>query len=617
MAASTRRRSIFYYPDRPIPSQMLERIRTFAGWNLAESPGDADWRIFFRDATTISLPDEDPWADVSAGWINGRCRDISKRMVERTFASIFGYPLAIDPRSCQGNYLRKNNKNFVKDAVVLTCPASPGELDDTYVYERLVDCCVPDLGCVELRTNVVGGDVVSVTKKIRPDWVSKGRVTTAKLDQSFVNPRSVYTQHELERISAFCGAMNLDFGALDIMRDRTDGRIYILDANNTPNFDDGLWWEELELVLVARAFVKHFPPRSSGLDRTGSGVRSHPGTQEVTPKGSIYFYPHQPASFHMVDFLRQRSGWDLAKHPEMADWCVFHQDSTTISLPVNDPWGEASTGWINGRCRDISKRAVERTFQAVFGYPLAVDPLTHQGVCLRKSNLNCVKDAVVLSCPIPPGSLDDQYAYERLIDSTVPGLGTRELRAYVVGGDVISVRRRIRRDWLNTTGRLDTTTLDDTIVVPASVFSPQEMEQISTFCLAMGLDFGALDIIRDKNDERIYIVDVNNTPSYDLDRVWALGALDQIARAFTEHFPSRFELPEPPTAPTDMTRPVEWSGPANSRGWGSSISAQVVRQTERIERLEAHMDDVRAGIALLLAAHGDRLRRPRKKKRRT
>jgi hypothetical protein len=29
----------------------------------------------------------------------------------------------------------------------------------------------------------------------------------------------------------------------------------------------------------------------------------------------------------------------------------------------------------------------------------------------------------------------------------------------------------------------------------------------------MGLDFGELDILRDNDDGRIYIVDVNNTPS--------------------------------------------------------------------------------------------------------
>ena len=33
--------------------------------------------------------------------------------------------------------------------------------------------------------------------------------------------------------SAFTAAMGLDFGGLDILRDRADGRIYIVDANKT------------------------------------------------------------------------------------------------------------------------------------------------------------------------------------------------------------------------------------------------------------------------------------------------------------------------------------------------------------------------------------------------
>ncbi|RYF95583.1 MAG: hypothetical protein EON95_00795 [Caulobacteraceae bacterium] len=49
-----------------------------------------------------------------------------------------------------------------------------------------------------------------------------------------------------------------------------------------------------------------------------------------------------------------------------------------------------------------------------------------------------------------------------------------------------------------------------TLTTPEAVFSPLELEAIAAFCRDMGLDWGGLDILRDK-DGRIYVVDVNKT----------------------------------------------------------------------------------------------------------
>jgi hypothetical protein len=214
-----------------------------------------------------------------------------------------------------------------------------------------------------------------------------------------------------------------------------------------------------------------------------------------------------------------------------------------VTLAADDPLAEDSTTWINGRCRDISKRTVERIFAAVFGYPLAIDPLTHQGSIVRKSDRNFTKDAVVLYGPIPAAEIDEQYVYERLIDSRIPGLGALEMRAFVVQGTILPVKRTILTDWIST-GHLDTAEIDSAIVYPDTVFSSQEQERIAAFCQAMGLDFGALDIIRDNADGRIYIVDANNTPGQFLTsgtlNAWRL---EQLARAFVDHFPSRRNAP--------------------------------------------------------------------------
>ena len=168
----------------------------------------------------------------------------------------------------------------------------------------------------------------------------------------------------------------------------------------------------------------------------------------LNPLGHTHFRPTAAGvhgHFRLAGRLRQFAGWNLASSPETADWCVlFDAHATWVTLADDDPFAEIAPTWINGRCRDISKRTVERVFETVFGYPLAIDPLTHQGRCLRKSNQNCVKvngvkDVRILACPIPVEELDEQYVYERLVDSRVPGLGIIELPTTVVGGEVISV----------------------------------------------------------------------------------------------------------------------------------------------------------------------------------
>ncbi len=39
---------------------------------------------------------------------------------------------------------------------------------------------------------------------------------------------------EISNLLQFCQLMGMDYGELDVLRDRQDGRIYVVDANSTP-----------------------------------------------------------------------------------------------------------------------------------------------------------------------------------------------------------------------------------------------------------------------------------------------------------------------------------------------------------------------------------------------
>jgi hypothetical protein len=325
------------------------------------------------------------------------------------------------------------------------------------------------------------------------------------------------------------------------------------------------------------------------------------------PRRSIFFHPTRPPPTHVLEHVRQHAGWDVASSAETADWCVLYQDATWVTLPDDDPYAEVAPTWINGRCRDISKRKVEQVFADVFGYPLAVDPLTYQGICLRKSNRNYVKNVTMVQCPIPVAERNEELVYERVVDSRVPGLGTIELPAYVVEGEVVSTLNVIRPDWISAGTYVDGA-LDTAVVYPTSIYSEQELAQIARFCAAMGLDYGKLDIIRDNADQRIYILDANTTPGFGPRHPRPKQFLvHQLAQAFFARYPPRSASAIAPSAA---------GPPSGTNGhWdeATNLAARVEAQAGRIAQLEVEVGTLGAGIARVLADDHVAHRHTRKK----
>jgi hypothetical protein len=72
---------------------------------------------------------------------------------------------------------------------------------------------------------------------------------------------------------------------------------------------------------------------------------------------------------------------------------------------------------------------------------------------------------------------------------------------------------------------------------PHEVFSAEEQRQITAFTRAIGLDWGGVDVLRDRADGRLYIVDANKTdmgPPISLNLPDKLQATRMLAAAFRE-----------------------------------------------------------------------------------
>ena len=156
-------------------------------------------------------------------------------------------------------------------------------------------------------------------------------------------------------------------------------------------------------------------------------------------------------------------------------------------------------------CFDIRKSVVSRVFEETFGYAMTLDPLVHQGRAVEKSEGNGKHDGRIVECPMAQPRSD--RVYQRLIDNTFDGSEHIDIRTPIVGGRIpfVYLKRRTQElRFTNENHRVDLIDAD-------AVLSSREQAQIVAFAEAMRLDFGGLDVLRDRADGRIYIVDANKT----------------------------------------------------------------------------------------------------------
>jgi hypothetical protein len=216
------------------------------------------------------------------------------------------------------------------------------------------------------------------------------------------------------------------------------------------------------------------------------------------------FYPELPHRRSVIFKICRRLGVRISTiatpHTDLA---VHWRDSTfsTFGLRLSN-----RVNILNLDCDDISKEKVSRVFAEVFGYSASVDPTAFRGRCVEKSNVNALHDGRIIDCPIAtasPGSV-----YQILIANEADEKYVRDLRAPVLKNEIPFVYfkyKLLRERFTNAVARVE---IEDT----AKVFSAAEIENILAFCRKMGLDYGELDVLRDRHNGRIYIIDMNKTP---------------------------------------------------------------------------------------------------------
>ena len=249
---------------------------------------------------------------------------------------------------------------------------------------------------------------------------------------------------------------------------------------------------------------------------------------EAGPTFTVAFAPDHARPWYLIWPVIAAAGGRIVDDPAHADILFQFEDTTVGQALAHPPGGKARL--LNFGATDVSKSRVGAAFQQAFGYPLTVDPTAHVGSAVEKSEHNGAHDGRIVSCPTQPRH---DRVYQRVVDNRCagrPGL-VEDMRTPTVGGRppvVFLKRRRISERFANANSEV-------IMVRPEDVYTPVELQGVSTFCRLLGLDWGGLDVLRDAEDGRLYIVDANKTdmgPPTALPLADKLRATRTLAKAF-------------------------------------------------------------------------------------
>lgn len=214
----------------------------------------------------------------------------------------------------------------------------------------------------------------------------------------------------------------------------------------------------------------------------------------------IAFTPQRPRPWYFIWACTHAVGGRIVRNQAKADLTIYFEDTTASPAPLLPQ----TRAHMNFGCSNVSKSHVSRIFEQTFGYGIAVNPSIYTGQVVEKSEINGAHDGQVLKAPFPP---KPGCVYQRLVDNRCGGNQVMDYRCVIVGREMPLLFIKRRKIGL----RFTNINSDVRLLEPGEAFSELEIAQLIEFAARMGLEWGAMDVLRDRRDGRLYVVDVNKT----------------------------------------------------------------------------------------------------------
>jgi len=223
-------RKIFIYPHFPSRGSTIYKVARKMNYTITNrQPENAALCVYWEYLThrkEYQLPEK---LSLYMPVVNLHSRDISKKYVDDVFRSVFGYATIINPRQYTGKCVKKSDVNAMHDGMIVNCPIA--EPDEDCIYQRLIDNSLGNEAVEDIRVPVVNGCLDFVYLKRR--YISE-RFLNTTFDTDVIPVNQALSSTEVRKLNEFCERSGLDYGELDVLRDNSDGRIYVVDVNNTP-----------------------------------------------------------------------------------------------------------------------------------------------------------------------------------------------------------------------------------------------------------------------------------------------------------------------------------------------------------------------------------------------
>jgi len=244
-------------------------------------------------------------------FINFLLKDTSKEFVATSMENHFGYTFKINPKTFNGYCIAKHNGNGTKSCFFLKCPINADEVFHDHCYQKIINYSSKSdpSTLFELRVPIFKNIIPFVFFKTR----NKGLRFTSKNKSMDILPATAHlSEQECQSIIIYAQKIGLEYGEIDILRSDEDGKIYIIDVNNTP------WWPPNKLGDVSRnialnmmwnAWIQAFFPE----------------------KMSNYYIPDD----HLDDFVNHKNPEKNDRHKKIINQSNYRFVAKDYNFPYN------------------------------------------------------------------------------------------------------------------------------------------------------------------------------------------------------------------------------------------------------------------------------------------
>lgn len=279
-----------------------------------------------------------------------------------------------------------------------------------------------------------------------------------------------------------------------------------------------------------------YPPEIPWLDRALKQVRHIAwwiGRMCITGKRPPAFlvWPEMPSRRAALHKMARALNWEVTNRPRRHPIAGMRfADRTDKGLAFNPPASMDGVQWWNCNCNDIRKSTLESAHQAAFGYGIAIDPLTYEGLMVEKSDENARHDGRLVQGPLTPGELRENAVYQVNIENVDTHGRYFDYRLMYLLGTFPIIYRKFKP----TEARFTNLTDGVEVLNDPSSFTSHELASISQLATLMGVDYAEFDVLRDRSSGKIYVVDINPTPwgpPAQLDLTASRAAIQRMAEA--------------------------------------------------------------------------------------